>query len=855
MVDFKTALVKFNVGKNFVTPVFLTAIFAFFGIALLGMPKTASAAMCIYSQTTGGAIGDFNNALNWTGCGGVAPGVGDDVIITSGTSTQLSADTAISTINASGTIDAQSFGLNVTSTVVLNNGGVVTSTSGYLGFGGSMSIGNVGANKIGSISGAINVSSSFSFLGSSGVFDIGSGTSTFYGSVTFGQGVTLNGGTGTLEIRGSSLSASVTVILNMPTSKLLFSGSNVTTLAITSSNPTAFGDIVIDKSANYIALSSNVTSTGNLSINDGGLRLGSSTFRIGGNFIVNSGGTLTPETGTIELNGSGAQTVSSTALYNLTIAKSGGTATFAGNTTSTNNFSLTGGTLSLGSNAFNVGGDFTVNGGTFTPGTATTTLNGAGAQSVSSTGFYDLVVSKSGGTATFADGGMTVSRTLVLQNGTLNLGNGTTAFTAAGTPLQLLGGTLNPANGTVAYQETQTVASTTYYNLSITPSAAKTATLNASTTALGAVTVNANGTLVVGANDFTVLGTISNTGLITVSTGSIIHPAESVLITNSSGVEVSSLANPGSVYVTVQDSNINLDGSVAETITVSVSFNAAAGSDAETLTLTETGVATGIFRNSTAIDLVSSSVASTGNSRFELLASGIGTATYTDSQDATDSSSDTVTLTYAGASTVVTGGGGGGGGGPTPSPTTANPTPASISGPITTIDTVSLQKMQSAGFTVHQLVKFPDDGDPATQADTAVYYLGADGRRHAFPNSKVYLTWFGDYSGIKVIAFEDLSAIPLGRNVTYKAGRKMVKFTSDNKVYSVSKGGVLCWIKTEQLATELYGDNWNKQIDDIDIAFYPNYIISNPIENASDFSPSDVEASVGYPSDSMGIQG
>ncbi|MBU1629685.1 hypothetical protein KKD88_01255 [Patescibacteria group bacterium] len=852
MVDFKSALVKFNVGKYYVSPAFITVVFAFLGVALLSMPKTASAAMCIYSQTTGGAIGDFNTAANWTNCNGNAPGVGDDVIVTSGTSTQLSAPVSISTINSSGTIDAQTFGLNVTSTVRLDNGGVVTSTSGYLGFGGSVTVGNVGANKIGSISGNINVSSTFALLGSGTILDIGSGTTTAYDQFTLAQTATFNGGSGTLELHGNITIAAATI--NPGTGRVVVAGGAVQTFLFSAVNPTAFRRIEINKSASTVTLSGNATTTEDLIVLGGTFSLGANTLFVGGNFTVN-GGTFTPSTGTINLNGSGAQSVSSTALYDLTIAKSGGTVTFAGTTTSTHDFSLTGGTLSLGTNAFNVGGNFTVNGGTFTPGTATTTLNGSGAQSVSSTGFYDLVVNKSGGTATFADGGMTVSRTLLLSNGTLNLGNGTTAFTAAGTPLQLWGGTFNPANGTVAYQETQTVASTTYYNLSITPSAAKTATLNASTTAVGAVTINANGTLAVGANNFTVLGTIANTGLVTVSTGSIIHLAESVKITNSAGVEVSSLTNPGSVYVTVQDSNRNLDGTVVETLTIPVSFNAAAGSDAETMTLTETGVATGIFRNSTAIDLVSSSVASAGNSRFELLASGIGTATYTDSQDATDSSSDTVTLTYAGASTVVTGGGGGGGGGPTPSPTTANPTPAQISGPITTIDTVSLQSMQSAGFAIHELVKFPDDGDPATQEDTAVYYLGADGRRHAFPNGKVYMTWFSDYSNIKVIAFEDLAAIPLGRNVTYKSGRKMVKFTSDNKVYAVEKGGVLRWIETEQLATELYSANWNQQIDDIDIAFFPNYIISNPIENAADFSPSDVEASVSYPSDSMGIQG
>ena len=142
----------------------------------------------------------------------------------------------------------------------------------------------------------------------------------------------------------------------------------------------------------------NVTSTGNLVLLSGTLALGTKALDIGGDFTV-TGGVFTPSNATTTLNGSGAQSVSSTSFGPLAIDKSAGTVTFAGNTTSTGGFKLTGGTLSLGTKAFAVGGDFIVNGGVFTPGTATTTLNGAGAQSVSSTGFYNVNISKSAGTS------------------------------------------------------------------------------------------------------------------------------------------------------------------------------------------------------------------------------------------------------------------------------------------------------------------------------------------------------------------------------------------------------------------------------------------------------------------------
>lgn len=120
----------------------------------------------------------------------------------------------------------------------------------------------------------------------------------------------------------------------------------------------------------------------------------------------------------------------------------------------------------------------------------------------------------------------------------------------------------------------------------------------------------------------------------------------------------------------------------------------------------------------------------------------------------------------------------------------------------------------------------------------AVYYIGADGKRHAFPNSKVYFTWYANFDLVRAVASDRLSPFMLGANVTYRPGSRMVKFTTDPKVYAVARGGVLRWVKTEELARALYGDAWNTKIDDIPDAFYANYTFGTDIESASDFTPS-----------------
>jgi hypothetical protein len=122
--------------------------------------------------------------------------------------------------------------------------------------------------------------------------------------------------------------------------------------------------------------------------------------------------------------------------------------------------------------------------------------------------------------------------------------------------------------------------------------------------------------------------------------------------------------------------------------------------------------------------------------------------------------------------------------------------------------------------------------------------------RHAFPNSKVYFTWYPDFSQVQLISLNQLATIPLGKNVTYKPGVRMVKFTTLAKVYVVAEGGILRWVTNESIATLLYGITWNKNIDDISDAFYGNYTIGTAVKGP-DFDPAAVQSSVHFPSDSL----
>ena len=119
----------------------------------------------------------------------------------------------------------------------------------------------------------------------------------------------------------------------------------------------------------------------------------------------------------------------------------------------------------------------------------------------------------------------------------------------------------------------------------------------------------------------------------------------------------------------------------------------------------------------------------------------------------------------------------------------------------------------------------------------AVYYHGADGKRHAFPNERVFFTWYADFSSVAEVSATELAALSLGKNVTYRPGVRMVKFTTENKVYAVDRAGVLRWVTTEGIAISLYGADWNKKIDDISDVFFSNYPKGTAITSSTDFAP------------------
>lgn len=112
----------------------------------------------------------------------------------------------------------------------------------------------------------------------------------------------------------------------------------------------------------------------------------------------------------------------------------------------------------------------------------------------------------------------------------------------------------------------------------------------------------------------------------------------------------------------------------------------------------------------------------------------------------------------------------------------------------------------------------------------AVYYCGNDGKRHAFPNQRIHDSWFQGWAGVVTLTDAELAAIPLGKNVTYRPGVRLVKVTTDPKVYAIGPNGTLRWIPDEWTARALYGLEWNKMVDDMpDSTFASDYEVGEMV--------------------------
>jgi len=239
----------------------------------------------------------------------------------------------------------------------------------------------------------------------------------------------------------------------------------------------------------------------------------------GFNFTISGGNTqsiagFTTTTGTFTNSKSGGTATLTGAINVANLSQSGGTLNLGTSLVHTvsGNVTISSGTLNGGSSTLKVGGNFGTS-NTFTAGTSTIELNGIGAQQAGGAyTFYNLIINKSSGTATFG-GNPIVTNQLTVLSGTLD---GTTRTIilrpgSSNTPFDVQSpGVFTPSTSTVQYEGksgiTTSIGGLTFNNLTLDrDSGTPTYTLNGSIEVSNTLNI-LQGTLVGNANTITLSG-------------------------------------------------------------------------------------------------------------------------------------------------------------------------------------------------------------------------------------------------------------------------------------------------------------------------------------------------------------
>ena len=208
------------------------------------------------------------------------------------------------------------------------------------------------------------------------------------------------------------------------------------------------GDAVTIANGDNVSVTAN-QSVGSITIENGGiLTLSSSSILTvdNGDFTVDAGGTFTVGTGTVDFAADGAQCISGTTYYNLTLSGTG-TKTLCGNIDVDNDLfvSNAGAILDVdGTNDYsiNLAGDWN-NDGSFTGQNGTIIFDGTGAQEIATGGsqtFNNLTVNKTLGTTLSINTGTTINGTLTMTQGNIDIGSNDLTLSATTT---ISGGSAN----------------------------------------------------------------------------------------------------------------------------------------------------------------------------------------------------------------------------------------------------------------------------------------------------------------------------------------------------------------------------------------------------------------------------
>jgi hypothetical protein len=119
------------------------------------------------------------------------------------------------------------------------------------------------------------------------------------------------------------------------------------------------------------------------------------------------------------------------------------------------------------------------------------------------------------------------------------------------------------------------------------------------------------------------------------------------------------------------------------------------------------------------------------------------------------------------------------------------------------------------------------------EGQSTVYFL-EEGVRRPFMNEATYFTYEDSYDTVEVVTGATLQEHLIGSAMLPKAGVVLVKVQTDPKVYWIDAEATLRWIATEELAIELFGDDWADYVVDVESTFMTRFDAGDDVEDAED---------------------
>jgi len=407
-----------------------------------------------------------------------------------------------------------------------------------------------------------------------------------------------------------------------------------------------------DSTSDSYTITDFATSFGNLAINstDGT----TDTYTLGNNINVagnfSNNGTFSPSTNTITLNGtSSGKTFNpgTSSLYALTLNGVGGVWDLNNNLTLTSALTLQNGTLDLNGYNLDLTGATFSNAGTIrlqntetltnvTPDTNSGTVEYDGAGTFTSFKLgneYNNLTFNNASAVWNLPADLIVNGNLTLTAGNLNQNSHDLSVT----------GNISRTSGTLSNTATRTLTlngiaqdinfgDITWGTLTLTGSSGS-ATIGSNFSVNTLLSIPAGRNLSLGSYIINLVGSLLNAGSISKTSGYISKAPSNLEITDHNFDNAPGISVPAAkVYVSLSDEDANADGTTPDTVNVTITCP----NDSELVTLTETGNATEVFRNS-----------------------GLTTAAYTGSATNNNSTlscsdGDTITVSYADPSGTVT---------------------------------------------------------------------------------------------------------------------------------------------------------------------------------------------------------